>query len=103
MSLVYLIFSVNLPEVVVSMSTLKMLTHLGSEYPHGTHHAVNCLFHCDRCLVVGVTCPGVHLTILAIIGARGIWISLRQFVTPDVIEKICIGLKLSIALETVGR
>ena len=83
------------------MSTLKMLTHLGSEYPHGTHHAVNCLFHCDRCLVVGVTCSGVHLTILTII--RVILISLRQFVTPDVIEKICIGLKLSIALETVGR
>ena len=103
MNLVFLILSVTLPEVVVSMSTLKMLTHLGSEYPHGTHHAVNCLFHCDRCLVVGVTCSGVHLTFLTIIGARVIWISLRQFVTPDVIEKICIGLKLSIALETVGR
>ena len=57
----------------------------------------------DGGIMVRVTGSGVHLALLAIVGSRALWISLRQFVTPDMIEKICIGLKLSIALETVGR
>ena len=92
-----------IPEVVIWMGMLKMLTHLWSEDSHGTHHAENCLFHRDWVFVVRVTRPGVHLTFLAIIWPATIWISLRQLVAPDMHQKICVGLKLPIALEAMWR
>ena len=51
--------------------------------------------------MVGVTCSGVQLAHLAIVGSRDLWIYLRQFMAPDMEEKISKGLKLLIALKTV--
>ena len=57
----------------------------------------------DGGIMVRVTGSGVHLALLAVVGSRALWISLRQFVAPDMEEKILKGLKLLIALKTVRR
>ena len=90
-----------LPEVVIWMGIFIMPILTWSEDSHRTDYAVYCFFHWDRGIMVGVTCSGVQLAHLTVVGSRVLWISLRQFVAPDMEDKIFKGLKPLIALKTV--